>query len=110
MNELDKKIEILIKEVQDDKDISDKDRENYIKELVLCEDRKSFNYIRNRIMAKKNKPEKYRELVRCDKCGYCNQPEMVKSSGVCNGCGKILNEKAKYRYEMYHRLRMWRKK
>lgn len=45
----------------------------------------------------------------CD-CGYQNKPEMVKRYGTCRLCGKTLDKKAKYEYEMFVRLHLWRNK
>ena len=55
------------------------------------------------------KDKKYIEFVTCD-CGYNNQPHNVATYGTCRGCGKVLDQKVKYRVEMYHRLRLWRKR
>lgn len=55
---------------------------------------------------------KYKELpnVKCNICGYQNKAGNVAKYGTCKLCGNVLDEKAKYKYEMYIRLRMWRKK
>lgn len=47
--------------------------------------------------------------TKCE-CGYFNQYSNVQRYGTCKLCGKTLDEKAKYKYEMYCRLKMWRKK
>ena len=47
--------------------------------------------------------------IKCE-CGYQNHKENVMKYGTCKFCGKVLDQKAKYRYEMYVRLRMWRYK
>lgn len=39
-------------------------------------------------------------LIMCEDCGYCNQPFNVKKYGTCTCCGKILNAKAKFFYEI----------
>lgn len=49
------------------------------------------------------------EHVICE-CGYHNQPWNVKRYGTCTGCGKVLDKKAKFDYEMLIKLRLWRKK
>lgn len=41
-------------------------------------------------------------------CGYYNQPWNVRIYGTCTRCGKVLDKKAKYRYEMNKKLRLWR--
>lgn len=46
----------------------------------------------------------------CDRCGYGNHNDFLKYSGVCHGCGKILDEKAYFRAQMNKKLRMWRGK
>lgn len=58
-------------------------------------------------MRKKN----YKDLgnIICE-CGYQNHKEHVARYGTCKGCGKVLDDKAKLKYEMYVRLRLWRKK
>lgn len=55
------------------------------------------------------KDKKLVELVTC-KCGYNNQPENVARYGTCRGCGAVLDSKAKFNYEMYNKLRLWRKR
>ena len=55
------------------------------------------------------KDKKIIEFVVCE-CGYNNQPENVNKYGTCRRCGKVLNDKAKFEYEMVCRLRLWRKK
>jgi len=54
---------------------------------------------------------KMRDLgnIKCE-CGYQNHIDKIQKFGTCKGCGKVLDEKAKYRYEMYTRLRLWRGK
>lgn len=42
-------------------------------------------------------------------CGYANHKDMIQLYGTCKRCGKVLDPKAKYKYEMYCRLRLWRK-
>lgn len=43
-------------------------------------------------------------------CGYNNQPNNVKTYGTCTRCGKVLDEQAKFRHDMYNKLRLWRGK
>jgi len=47
--------------------------------------------------------------IKCE-CGYCNHKDNVKRYGTCRGCGKVLDKKAKFNYEMYTKLRLWRKR
>lgn len=58
------------------------------------------------------KKKKYKDLgnIQCEKCGYCNHKEYVKYSGVCNGCGNILDEKAYFKFQMNKKLRLWKGK
>ena len=56
----------------------------------------------------KNKKYKKLNLIKCE-CGYNNQPENIKIYGTCRGCGKILDEKAKFKYEMKNILKLWRR-
>lgn len=49
-------------------------------------------------------------LIQCPKCKYNNKPENVKFYGTCRLCDSVLDEKAKYKYEMNKRLRLWRGK
>lgn len=55
----------------------------------------------------RGKKNKELPLVKCE-CGYNNQKANVDRYGTCRGCGKILNKKAKFDYEMFCKLRMWR--
>ena len=41
-------------------------------------------------------------------CGYYNHESNVKKYGTCKLCGKVLDKKAKFDYEMYCRLRLWK--
>ena len=43
-------------------------------------------------------------------CGYYNQPENVSFFGTCTRCRKVLDPKAKFRYDMYKKLRLWKGK
>lgn len=44
----------------------------------------------------------------CEKCGYRNHARNYKKYGTCTRCGAVIDEKAKFRYEMYTKLRLWR--
>lgn len=59
-------------------------------------------------MKKKDK-SKPLDLVKCE-CGYQNKTYNVKKYGTCTRCGKVLDQKAKFDYEMYIKLRLWNKK
>lgn len=52
----------------------------------------------------------YIDGIKCDNCGYFNQKCNVDKYGTCKLCGKTLDKKAKFDYEMFCRLRLWRKK
>lgn len=45
----------------------------------------------------KKKKERFIEYTQCDICGYRNNPDFLKYSGVCNCCGKILDERAYFK-------------
>lgn len=51
--------------------------------------------------------EKKFNMIRCPKCGKYSKMSYVKQFGTCL-CGEVLDAKAKYYYEMYNRLRLWR--
>ncbi len=53
---------------------------------------------------KKNKV--WNENVKCGKCGYNNHIYWVKKSGICNGCGNILDSKAKFKKDMREKLHL----
>lgn len=57
-------------------------------------------------MKKKVKLENYD----CPYCGYSNLKKNYEVYGTCTRCGKVLNEKAKFKYEMNKKLRLWRGK
>ena len=59
-------------------------------------------------MARKKKLKPLDNII-CE-CGYQNHKTAIQTFGVCKGCGKVLDPKAKFNYEMYCRLRLWRKK
>lgn len=59
-------------------------------------------------MAKKH--DKPLNRTQCDVCGYYNSINLVKGSGVCHLCGKILDGRAYFKAEMNRRLRLWRGK
>ena len=54
--------------------------------------------------------EKRKKLnsIKCDTCGYSNHNEYVLYSGICHGCGKVLNGRARFRYIMNRKLKIWR--
>ena len=47
-------------------------------------------------------------IMKCE-CGYYNHLDKIKIYGTCKLCGKVLDKKAKYNYEMNKRLKLWRK-
>lgn len=48
--------------------------------------------------------------ILCDNCGYQNKYYWVERSGICNGCGKVLDPKAKFKSEMRIKLHLWGKR
>lgn len=56
------------------------------------------------------KKKKYVDLgnIKCE-CGYQNHKENIMRYGTCKFCGKVLDKKAKFDYEMYCKLKRWRK-
>lgn len=49
------------------------------------------------------------KLVPCE-CGYNNKEYNIKRYGTCTRCGKVLDKKARFDYEMICKLKLWRKK
>lgn len=47
-------------------------------------------------------------IIKCE-CGYYNHKDKIQKYGTCKFCGKVLDKKAKYDYEMNKRLKLWRK-
>lgn len=56
------------------------------------------------------KHKKELDNVKCPNCGYSNLKYNVQKYGTCTGCRQVLDEKARFKHEMYERLRLWRKK
>ena len=50
------------------------------------------------------------EWIVCPRCGYHNKKRYVDTHGTCNLCDEILDRKAKFKYEMNKKLRLWRNK
>ena len=59
---------------------------------------------------KKKITKNFPNFIVCDKCGYNNFDYNVERYGTCLRCGKVLDEKAKFNYEMVCRLKTWRYK
>lgn len=59
-------------------------------------------------MTRIEREEFNKQFIICE-CGYHNPKENIKKYGACKGCKKVLDEKAKYKYEMFCKLKMWRK-
>jgi len=53
------------------------------------------------------KSEKWEKHIKCT-CGYNNKENNVKIWGTCRGCGKILDDRAYFKYQMNKKLRLWR--
>lgn len=53
--------------------------------------------------------KQWTEFIVCEECGYNNIKHYVDFFETCNCCNKVLNEKAKFKYEMNKKLGLWRK-
>ena len=51
----------------------------------------------------------FEKMVKCPKCGKWSQIGYIQRYGSCL-CGEVLDEKAKFRYEMFVKLHLWRNK
>ena len=49
------------------------------------------------------------KMTKCPRCGKWSKKTYINIYGSCL-CGKVLDEKAKFRYEMFCKLHMWRNK
>jgi len=49
------------------------------------------------------------KMIQCPKCGKWSKKSYVQQYGSCL-CGQVLDEKAKYKYEMFIKLHLWRNK
>jgi hypothetical protein len=49
------------------------------------------------------------KMVQCPRCGKWSQKTYIQQYGSCL-CGEVLDEKAKFNYEMFVRCRLWRNK
>ncbi len=56
------------------------------------------------------KTKKWEENITCPYCEYNNKKYNVEKYGTCTRCRKILDEKAKFKYEMNVKLKLWRGK
>lgn len=54
--------------------------------------------------------KKWEANVKCPECGYNNKKYNVENYGTCTNCRKVLNEKAKFKYDMNKKLKLWRYK
>lgn len=61
-------------------------------------------------MRKNKKRSDFFDNVICDECKYQNHKENVQRYGTCRLCGKVLDAKAKFNYEMVCKLHLWKKK
>ena len=55
------------------------------------------------------KKKEHLDNIKCE-CGYCNKKDMIAVYGTCKYCGKVLDDRAKYKYEMRRKLQLWRGK
>lgn len=51
----------------------------------------------------------FEKMVQCPRCGKWSKKSYIQQYGTCL-CGEVLDEKAKFRYDMYVKLRLWRNK
>ena len=56
-----------------------------------------------------DKIEETFKMIKCPKCGKYTTQDLVLRYGTCL-CGQVLDPKAKYKYEMFCRLKLWRGK
>lgn len=56
------------------------------------------------------KDKKWEPNIKCPYCNYENHEFNVKTYGTCTRCKKVLDEKAKFKYEMNKKLRLWKGK
>lgn len=49
-----------------------------------------------------------KDMIKCSKCGKWSRKQIVDVFGTCL-CGEVLDPKAKFRYDMKQKLRLWRK-
>lgn len=54
--------------------------------------------------------KKWEENIICEKCKYQNHKRFIAVFGTCKLCGKVLDGKAKFKYDMNIRLRLWKGK
>lgn len=54
--------------------------------------------------------KRWENNVICDRCGYHNHKRFVDDYGTCHLCGKVLDEKVKFKREMHQRLHLWAKR
>jgi rRNA maturation protein Nop10 len=52
----------------------------------------------------------FKDVKKCDKCGYYNLKQNWQVYGTCTRCGAVIDSKAKFEYEMVTRLRLWKGK
>lgn len=58
----------------------------------------------------KRKEDDFPDFIVCPTCGYNNYPDKVKLYGTCLRCKTTLDDKAKFKYNMYNKLRLWKGK
>ncbi len=52
----------------------------------------------------------YEKNTKCPRCNYQNLDKNIERYGSCRLCGYVLDKQAKFRYEMYCRLKLWKSK
>lgn len=58
---------------------------------------------------RKEKKDFFEQMIQCPRCGKWSRKTYVQTYGTCL-CGEVLDEKAKFKYEMYVKLHLWRNK
>ena len=51
----------------------------------------------------------YEKMVQCQRCGKWSKKSYIDIYGTCL-CGEVLDERAKFKYEMFCKLHLWRNK
>lgn len=52
----------------------------------------------------------FKDAMKCPKCGYYNLKQNWQLYGTCTRCHEVLDEKIKFKFEMYNKLKLWKGK
>lgn len=58
---------------------------------------------------KKERKNFFEKMIQCPRCGKWTKIIDVQRYGSCL-CGEVLDERSKFKYEMYNKLHLWRNK